>query len=132
MVSTNDLELMFAETNAKLSAIINLLNKFHPSTTDDIFDETLPEFEGGFRHFGFPLSTGKTYTLRNKLNGDTFSDLHLETPVEDDEKLIFIFKPNRSAKGVLLFNDAGWTKHTMNGLIITTYNYNNWVIKEEV
>ena len=122
MVYTDDLETMFAETNAKLSVIINLLQKFHPSTTDDIGDEMSEGNSKEFTAFStyYSLFRDSVYTLKHK-SGVVYNHYKFEVVERGDDLYDFIFTPNVIHEG-----------NTHLKAVVTVYNSSEWVIKEEV
>jgi hypothetical protein len=118
MVSTNDLEIMFAETNAKLSVIINLLNRFHPSVKDELFGLN----GDGFTVFSsdYLLYKEKTYTLKHK-TGKVYKAYQFEVKERGADHYDFVFTPKQPA----LWDDPST-------VTVTYYNQQDWLIKEEV
>ena len=117
MVYTDDLETMFAETNAKLSVIINLLQKFHPST-DEMSEGNSDEFTAFSSYY--LLNRDSVYTLKHK-SGTTYNHYKFEAVERGDDLYDFIFTPN-----VI----HGGNAHLK--AVVTVYNSSEWVIKEEV
>ena len=118
MVSTNDLETMFAETNAKLSVIISLLKKFHPPVDDSLFGLN----SDGFQQFSrdYLLYKEKTYTLKHKKTGKVYRAYQFEEVERGTDHYDFIFTPKQPT----LWDD-------LSTVTVTYYNQQDWLIYEE-